>query len=196
MKFRSIFCLFILITNSLFAQVALDDEKKWSATYKLNELDYKIKISSQKNTPIYSQFVIRTVSISGFDLFKKNLNKKVENVFMGNASWIQITKGNNLTELLNYQQIQFDFSEIMARKFRKKILENKKFFLRTPSLINKILNETMTDFSKIRLQIEKDTNSGLDKKEVIKWQDKVTILLEELKDFSYENTSKINLDKE
>jgi hypothetical protein len=196
MNLKTILLSLLLVSNFLFAQELQEGEILWSSVNRLKESDYKIKISSQKNTPIFSQFVIRTNSIGGFDFFKKNLNKKTENVFMGNASWIEISKGYNIKDLIMYQQLQFDLSEIMTRKCRKKILENKKQIPRSKSLINKIINDIMTDFSNARLQLEKETISGTNKEILKKWEEKITIQLSELEDFNYENTDKIKISKE
>lgn len=183
-----------VLSNNMFAQKLQEGELRWSSSRRLTESDYTIKVSSIKNTPIYSQFIIRH-QIGGFDFLKKNLNQKIENVFFQNASWIENTGSYNTSELIAYQQIQFDMAEIMTRKFRKKVIENKSEISKGIDFVNKTSQEMMTEFSKRRLLLEKETEGGYNKKELKKWEDQVASELLALEEFSFENKDKIKIVK-
>lgn len=193
MKIRILVLLLVSISTS--AQNLLQGELLWKEDIKLASSDYLIKISSQKNTPIFSQFVIRTNTISGFDFFKRNFNQKVENIFLGNASWIEDNEEHNIKQLIAYQQVQFDLSEVMTRKFRKQILEHKKEISKKPSTLNIISQEIMTDFSNQRLLLEKETESGSKLDIIIQWSDRIKEQLLNLNEFRFENQEKIILKK-
>lgn len=184
----------LILCNNIFAQKLQEGELRWSSTRRLTESDYAIKVSSLKNTPIYSQFMIRH-QIGGFDFLKKNLNQKIENVFFQNASWIENTGNYNTSELLAYQQIQFDMAEIMTRKFRKKVIENKSEISKGVDFVNKTSQEMMTEFSNRRLLLEKETEGGLNKNELKKWEEQVASELLALEEFSFENKDKIKIVK-
>jgi hypothetical protein len=186
--------MLFVFCNNIFAQQLQEGELRWSATRRLVESDFMIKVSSIKNTPIYSQFIIRH-QIGGFDFLKKNLNQKIENVFFQNASWIENTGGYNTSELIAYQQVQFDIAEIMTRKFRKKVIENKKEISKGVDFVNKASQEMMIEFSNRRLLFEKETESGNNKKMLKQWEEKVASELLALEEFSFENKDKIKIVK-
>jgi basic membrane lipoprotein Med (substrate-binding protein (PBP1-ABC) superfamily) len=102
--------------NQTFAQSPQEGQKRWSSEQKLTIDDFKIKISDENNDAVYSQFMI-SHAIGGFDFMKRNLNQKIENIFLGNASWIDTTKAAEIQKQIDFQQMQFDLAEIHARKF-------------------------------------------------------------------------------
>lgn len=119
-----IFCVTLCISD-VSGQNLSSMQKSWSQDYKLSESDYFIKISDEKLDPIFSQFRIG-YSANGLDLFKRNFNKNVTNIFDCNSSWIDTTSTVNISRALEYQQLFFDLSEVHVRSFRKKLLQEKK----------------------------------------------------------------------
>ena len=182
LKKLTICSILFLLCSNIFAQQLHEGQLRWSSTRKLVESDFKIKVSSIKNTPIFSQFTIGH-TIGGLDFFRKNFNQKIDNIFLGDASWIENTGNYNIEELIAYQQIQFDIAEITARKFRKKILENKSKIANGIDFVNKMSQDIMTEFSKQRLLLEKETESGTNKEILKQWQEKVALELLELDEF-------------
>ncbi|MFD1294983.1 hypothetical protein ACFQ5N_14155 [Lutibacter holmesii] len=180
--------------NVSFCQELLEGQKRWSSENKLKKEDYKIKVNNINNDIIYTQITI-SHKVSGFDFFKKNFNKNVENIFLGNASWIDSTKIKNLNEQIEFQQLQFDLAEVEARKFRKEILKNRKQIAKGFNIINQISNDILAEFSEVRLQIMLETESGENKQKIFEWKEKIAAELIELNDFSYENNKKIHLNK-
>lgn len=177
-----------------FGQNLQEGQKRWSAEQKLTIDDFKIKISDDNNDAVYSQFMI-SHAIGGFDFMKRNLNRKIENIFLGNASWIDTTKVNEIQKQIDFQQLQFDLAEILARKFRKRALENKKKIAKGFDIINQINNEIMTEFSESRLQLIRETEAGQNEDKIEEWKEKIATELKELYEFRYENKKEIKLNK-
>lgn len=178
--------------NLSFAQKLQEGQKRWSASSKLTINDFKIKISDQGNEAVYSQFII-THAIGGLDFLKRNLNQKIENLFLGNASWIDTTKTKSIDKYINFQQLQFDLAEIQARKFRKRLFKEKRKISKGFDIVNKINNEIMAEFSEIRLKLIQETKSGTDNKKTTEWKDKITSKLKAMNQFRFENKKKIKL---
>lgn len=186
--------LLIISITETFGQNLQEGQKRWSTEQKLTIDDFKIKISDNSNDAVYSQFMI-SHAIGGFDFMKRNLNQKIENIFLGNASWIDTTKITKIQKQIAFQQMQFDLAEIHARKFRKRTLENKKKISKGFDIINQINNEIMTEFSESRLQLIKETEGGQNEEKIGEWKEKITTELKELYEFRYENKNKIKLNK-
>lgn len=182
----------IICLNLSFAQELLDGQKRWNSDIKLTINDFKIKISDKNNDAVFSQFMI-SHSIGGFDFMKRNLNQKIENIFLGNASWIDTTKVANIEKQLNFQQMQFDIAEIQARKFRKRILKDKRKIAKGFDIINEINNEIMAEFSEIRLELINETESGRNEIKLTEWKEKIANELKKLDEFRFENIKKIKL---
>jgi len=177
-----------------FGQNLQEGQKRWSSEQKLTIDDFKIKISDDNNDAVFSQFMI-SHAIGGFDFMKRNLNQKFENIFLGNASWIDTTKIAEIQKQIDFQQMQFDLAEIHARKFRKRALENKKKIAKGFDIINQINNEIMTELSESRLQLIKETEGGQNEEKIKEWKDNIATELKELYEFRFENKKKIKLNK-
>ncbi len=188
--------LLVLIISLFFSNLQAQSlplgQKRWSATNKLNESDYKIDVGSNTNELIYSQFLI-THQVMGFDFIKKNLNKKIENIFVGKASWIDTTKVSSIDSSIAYQQVQFDLCEVYARRFRKALFKNKKKLLKGLDFVKELNNQMLADFSEERALLVQQTKDGRDDKQLTVWKEKVTQYLKILKQFDYNNTEKIKL---
>ena len=180
--------------NQTFGQSLQQGQKRWSSEQKLTIDDFKIKISDKNNDAVYSQFMI-SHAIGGFDFMKRNLNQKIENIFLGNASWIDTTKVSEIQKQIDFQQMQFDLAEIHARKFRKRALENKKKIAKGFDIINQINNEIMTEFSESRLELIKETEGGQTEEKIEEWKEKIATELKQLYEFRYKNKKKIKLNK-
>lgn len=187
--------MFITIfANLSFAQNLQNGQKRWNSVSKLTVDDFKIKISDKNNDAVYSQFMI-SHSINGFDFAKHNLNRKIENLFLGNASWIDTTNIADINGEIAFQQMQFNLAEIQTRKFRKRILENKLSIAKSFDVVRKIDDEIMTELSEIRLQMMRETESGRDKENIEIWEEKIRVELKKLDEFRFENNKKIKLKK-
>lgn len=182
--------LSLSLLTSATAQNLQEGQKRWSPDSQLTADDFRIKISDENNDPVYSQFVI-SHAINGFDFLKKNLNRKIDNVFYGNASWIDTTRVENLQKQIDFQQLQFDLAEVYTRKFRKRALENKGQITKGFDIINQISNDIMRELSERRLQLVKETQSGANEEKLAAWKEQIATELLELEDYSYENKKAI-----
>lgn len=182
----------IICLNLSFGQELPEGQKRWSSDHKLTLNDFKIKISDQNNDAAFSQFMI-SHAIGGFDFMKRNLNQKIGNIFLGNASWIDTTKVENIHKQIEFQQMQFDLAEIEARKFRKRVLKDKSKIAKGFDIVNQINNEIMAEFSEIRLEFMRETESGRNEQKVAEWKQKISAKLKELDEFNFENKEKIKL---
>ncbi|AQS95253.1 hypothetical protein BXQ17_07190 [Polaribacter sp. BM10] len=187
-NFINLAFLLLLFVFPVSGQELLEGQKRWSATEKLSLEDYSIK--KNYNDAILSQFLISYES-KGFDFFKKNLNSRVENIFIGKGSYIDITKINNLEKQLEFQQLQFDLAEIQARKFRKRLFLGKKKLVKGFEVMKLISNEISNEFAEIRMRFINETNSGNNLKVLEVWKSKVKSELNELNEFRFENRKKI-----
>ena len=198
MKFLVYFMKTIIITLLLAistctftaAQNLQEGQKRWSAESPLTIDDFRIKINDQYQEPVYSQFVI-SHAINGFDFLKKNLNQKIDNVFYGNASWIDTTRVEDLQKNIDFQQLQFDLAEVHTRIFRKRVVESKGQVTKGFDFINQISDDIMKELSERRLQLIKETRHGDQEEKLADWKAKIASELEELEEFSYENKKPI-----
>ncbi|SCY36116.1 hypothetical protein SAMN05192588_2480 [Nonlabens sp. Hel1_33_55] len=191
-----ILVLLVLMTSSLvIAQNVSDNEKLWTSNEKLTMDDFELQsIANQSSDKIYSQFAI-THSISGFDFLKRNFNQKIENKFITNASWIDTTQTvNEIESQIEYQQLQFDMAEVQARKFRKEAFINRKSILKGTDGIENLSNQMMNEFSRQRLALMQETDSGRDNAKVQEWKARTAEQLQSLDQFRFENTKRIRLE--
>ncbi|TYB76934.1 hypothetical protein [Bizionia myxarmorum] len=177
--------------NFTFGQELQDGQKRWSSDTKLTIDDFKIKISDNSNDAVFSQFMI-SHAIGGFDFMKRNLNQKIGNIFLGNASWIDTTKISGIDKQMDFQQLQFDLAEIQARKFRKRVLKDKRLISKGFDIVNQINNDIMEEFSEMRLDLMRETESGRNDQKVEEWRQKIATDLKELDEFRFDNKNKIN----
>lgn len=180
----------ISILSSATAQNLQEGQKRWSAESPLTVDDFKIKISDQYQEPVYSQFVI-SHAINGFDFLKKNLNQKIDNVFYGNASWIDTTRVEDIKKNIDFQQLQFDLAEVHTRIFRKRVVESKGQITKGFHIINQISDDVMRELSERRLQLVKETQSGSNEEKMAEWKERIDRELIELEEYSYENKKAI-----
>ncbi|TDU39771.1 hypothetical protein BXY82_1801 [Gelidibacter sediminis] len=177
-----------------FGQELQEGQLRWSEDHKLNLDDFKIKISTDQNEAVFSQFMI-SHALSGFDFMKRNLNQKIDNIFLGKASWIDTTKVAHLQQQLEFQQLQFDLAEIQSRKFRKQILKDKGKIAKGFDIVNQINNEIMAQFSELRLELIQATDSGRDKEQLNIWKIKIANELANLDEYRFENKKPIKLNE-
>lgn len=191
-RFFSSIILIVVGLSLSFGQGLQEGQIRWSSDKALELNDFKIKISEENVDPVFSQFMI-SHSISGFDFIKRNLNQKISNIFIGNASWIDTTKTADIQKQIDFQQIQFDLAEIQARKFRKRILKDKGKISKGFDIVNHINNKIMTEFAKIRLEFMRETESGRNEEKLEEWKERIETELKLLNEFRFENKKKIKL---
>lgn len=173
----------LLILNVTSICVAQDnpDYLLWNSNHELTLDDFGIK----KSDPSYNSFAQFTVEqyVSGLDFMTKNFNKKVKNLMIKSASWIDTTQ--NVQESLKYHQILFDISEVYARKLRKDLKENRKQIAKGLSIVNDLSAKNSAEFAKRRLEYDGDTEYGKNSQKLLLWDQKIKQELGELSDYDF-----------
>ena len=177
---------FLFLFNFSFAQQEETSEKIWDDKNPLQAADFKLKTSSN------SSFALFTLSynLSGLDFMTKNFNKKVKNIMLTDASFIDL---ENVEYALAYQQILFDISEVYARQLRKSFLENRWKLAGNIAIAEEFSDSISTEMSKERSRFEQESKNGNDRDVMKTWKQNVDQRISALAPFSYENDDKIKL---
>jgi hypothetical protein len=175
--------LICLLASCAFGQ-SDQDNLQWSATHKLTLDDFSIKTKSNETTSSFAQFSV-DYQVSGFDFLTKNFNKKVHNYIIKTASWIDTT--SNTSQSLLYQQTLFNICEIYTRQFRKALRENRKKIANGTEIAKELNNKIMNDFSKRRIDYDRETKFGTDLTTQKEWELQIQKELLELNSFAYDN---------
>jgi len=121
--------LLLFTTGFTFAQ----NEIPWDGKYELQLSDFQSSATQIRNVNVYSIFTACGIdfafAMSSVEfMFTKNFNSKVGNTFKRNSSSIVAPDPEIAASLVKFSQFQFDVTELYARKFRKKIAEEKGSF--------------------------------------------------------------------
>ena len=121
--------LLFFATGFTFAQ----NEIPWDGKYQLQLSDFRSSATQIGNVNVYSIFtacgIDFTFAMSSVEfMFTKNFNSKVSNTFKRNSSSVVAPDTEIAASLVEFSQFQFDATELYARKFRKKIAEEKGSF--------------------------------------------------------------------
>jgi len=182
MKLTILIFILFSATNLVVGQ-SNDNNLLWSSTHKLTIDDFAIKTKSNETSLSFAQFSI-DYQVNGFDFMTKNFNKKVRNYIIKSASWIDTT--GNINQALIYEQTLFDICEIYTRQFRKALRENRKKIANGTQIAQELNDKIMTDFSKRRIEYDKETKFAADKTKQREWEGQIQKELLELDDFAYE----------
>ena len=124
-----IFFIIILLSSSVQGQNTIE----WDGKYQLQLSDFQSLATQIGEVNIYS---LQTASSFDFSFYMnsiefmstKNFNSKVNCSFTKDAASLVAPDTLIALDLLEFSRYEFDLSELYARKFRKKIFENKKGF--------------------------------------------------------------------
>lgn len=147
-------CLFLVFTVLSSAQ----QDIHWDGTYQLQRSDFQSPATQIGGTNLYSIH-----SSCGFDFsfymssmelaFTKNFNAKVSNSFKPESASLVAPDDAIAQKLIYFARFEFDLSELYARKFRKKIYEEKEAFS-GGDFFRPAYETVRKEFS------ERDTNAG------------------------------------
>ena len=120
---------FLLVSTQLSAQNKID----WDGIYKLQLSDFQSQASQIGDVTIYSLASMSIIDFSfymtnGEFMFTKNFNSKVNCSFKRDASSLVAGDTAIALQLLNFARYDFDLAELYARKFRKRLYEEKDAF--------------------------------------------------------------------
>lgn len=115
-------------------------------------------------------------------MFTKNFNAKVDCSFMPSTASIVAPDSAIAQMLLNFARYEFDLTELYARKFRKRIFEEKGAFA-DPSIFHSLYDEVHQAYSERRTMAAKHANMGINKEVLKKLHQEAAIEINQLEDF-------------
>lgn len=123
-----LFCLFLQLFFTL--STSAQDIIEWSSDNKVTISDFQSKSSQIGNVNQYSILLATHMDFSFYMstyefMLTKNFNSKVTTTFTKTASVLIAPDSNFAQKLVKYGQLNFDLTELYARKFRKKLYESK-----------------------------------------------------------------------
>ena len=121
--------LYLLFTTIIFSQ----NDIVWDGKYQLEVSDFQSSATQIGGVNVASLHTSLGVDfsfyMSNFEfMVTKNFNTKVNNTFKRESASLVAPDENSAKDLVDYARFQFDLTELYARKFRKKIFEEKGAF--------------------------------------------------------------------
>lgn len=186
-KFRALKKYMLLLVLALYATASYGQDNSgellWSPDHKLGVADFGIRNQGANAQLSFAQFSL-SYSVRGFDFLSRKFNKKIRNVLIPAASWIDTTRMVPIS--LRYQQTLFDLGEIYARQFRKKLADNRKQIAKGTDVVRAWDTEIAAALSKRRLQYDLETHSGTDEIRQKQWEDTIAEELTALDAYAYD----------
>lgn len=178
---KLLLCIVLLATISVNGQVTMD----WR-----EDLELKLSDFASPNTEINPELdkysihagvsLAMAYNMTGMEYaLKRNLNKVVNAIFDPESAYIIAPTDTLAQQLLAFANLQFDLAELYARKIRKDIFEQKKFFSKN-ELIREVFNKKSKEFNVINAQLanrlELGINSELTQQEHLRIQKEIEAL--------------------
>lgn len=183
---KSQFVGFLLFSINIFSQ----NDLNWSSEYELKLSDFQSTASQIGGTNSYSLHMPSGIdfvfSMSNLEFsFTKNFNAKVSNVFKRSSSAIVALDDKHAEDIVRFANYQFDLSELYARKFRKRIFEEKSTFSGV-QFFRPIYDELQNQFSERLTIASKETDLGRKSEKLNQLHQLVNDEIEMLADFCKE----------
>lgn len=175
-------CYILLLSNLLFVTSTNEEVMQWNGQRKLSWGDFK-GVPQQKN-----KAVAITASGITYNLSASVSNKevivdcKVYAYFYPQESWYKIEHAD--ANILAHEQLHFDITELMARKFRKRIAETR-FSSNVKSEMRKIYKETSKELEALQDYYDEETNYSMDKEKQHYWQLYIDNQLQQLHNYQF-----------
>jgi len=174
---------FILIAPFTKAQSVID----WDGQYQLQLSDFQSSASEIGNGNFYS---IRSSATFGFAfsmsnaefMFTKNFNGKVNCTFTPSTAVLMAPDSAMALDLVAFARYEFDLTELYARKFRKKLYENKGAFSNV-SFFKPIYDEIQNEFAERSTLAGKETDLGKNREKLNQLHQEVLDEIGQLADF-------------
>lgn len=115
-------------------------------------------------------------------MFTRNFNSKVNCVFNKEASSLVAPNDKIAEDLVAFARYEFDLSELYARKFRKKLYEEKSTFSGV-NFVKPAFDEMQKEFNSRDTMAGKTTDLGRNREELSKLHREVLAEIELLSDF-------------
>lgn len=181
---RSIFFTLFLIASVLGNAQNLIN---WDGAYQLQLSDFQSPATRIGQGNIYSLQTASSIdfaySMSNAEfMFTKNFNTKVNCSFKRNAAVLVAPDSTIASDLLDFARFEFDLSELYARKFRKRLNEEKELFS-DPGYFMPIYNEIQKEYTERHTQAASLTDMGRNKAQLTKLHNEVKAEIQQLSDY-------------
>jgi len=180
---------FILLTILVFTSTCLKGQNiiDWDGVYKLQLADFQSPASEIGDVSVYSLNTMAAIDFafhmtSGEFMFTKNFNSKVNCFFKKDASVIVANDTSTALKLLDFARFDFDLSELYARKFRKKLYDEKGAFS-DASFFRPAFDQIQKEFVERHTLAAKETDIGRNSEKLSVLHHIVLTEIAELPDF-------------
>lgn len=161
---------------------------EWASDYRLTISNFQSP-QTEINKELTSCSIISGASIDfGFQMsayefmLTKNFNSKVKATFNMNAAVITAPDSTTANQLVNFEQYNFDLTELYTRKFRQKMYEQKGAFSDF-SFFKPIFEELQGQMNAESARVLKATDFGREEEHLTQEHQKVISQIEQLSDF-------------
>lgn len=151
MQFFLIILLFFM-SSSLRSQT----KSEWKEGYKLSVLDFQSEPPKVRENQNQTYYLAANLDFNNQKSNNKSrqfehLYKNVTALFYPSESWLQ--QGEGTETLLKFAQMEFDLLELYARKYRKRV-NNDKYAFSNPNFFQRAYKEVMIQKSKRQLELQ------------------------------------------
>jgi len=179
--------IFILCFLFSFTTVKSQNIIDWDGIYKLQLSDFKSTASQIGDVNIYSLACGAAIDFafhmtSGEFMFTKNFNSKVKCIFNRDASSLVATDTLMALQLLDFARYDFDLTELYARKFRKRLYEEKGAFS-DASFFKPVYDDIQREFLERHTLAAKNTDLGRNSEKLSVLHQQVLTEIDELADY-------------
>jgi hypothetical protein len=179
--------LLVIILSSVISPVCGQNTIDWSENYQIQLSDFKSPTTQIGNTNIYSLYPACSFDFSfsmtkAEFMFTKNFNSKVNCYFNRNAASILAPDSVTADALVRFSRYDFDLTELYARKFRKKLFEEKGAFSNV-SFFRPIYDSIQNELSNRHTIAGSSTDVGKNKGKLEELHKEVLKEISELSDF-------------
>lgn len=180
---RILLPILLLLQITAHSQNTID----WDEKHELQLSDFQSSATSIGSGSIYSLLTVAGPDFSfhmtnAEFMFTKNFNSKVTCTFKRNASVLVAPDSTTALDLLSFGQYEFDLAELSARKFRKKLYENKGAFSNV-NFFQPIYNEIQNEYSVRHTNAGTATDLGRNHEKLRELHQEVLQEIELLSDF-------------
>lgn len=181
---RQLFILSILIlSNPVQGQNSIE----WDKDYQLQFSDFQSSTTQIGGTNIYSLHIGSSMDFSFYMsnaefMFTKNFNSKVNCSFNRSAASLVASDSIIAFDLLCFSRYAFDLSELYARKFRKKLFEEKGIFSDV-NFFKSLYDKIQSEFTERCTIAERVTDLGRNREQLKELHQEVLREIEQLSDF-------------
>ncbi len=182
--------VFLLTINVGYAQNQYNDSiLNWSHIRKLNVDDFNKEVVI--DTLLINQEIHGLCNVSLDSYYIDDLEVfNVNSIFNKNGSYLR--KTTNIQYVLQHEQLHFDILELYARKIRKELYEQ---YVKGNDIdieiFDSIYYKWIDKYRKLNFKYDKETNHSINPKEQEEWNQKITVELKTLDQYSEENYIKL-----